>query len=105
MKKIRTPRVILNELIENADELSLYDLIRGDMPSSMDDPRRLKFNSDNVGILIQKLPDSDREVLEELSSEEIEKLFFTNLKNPRPKEPIRRIRGPVKLKTKLKKTK
>ncbi len=99
-KRTRTPRLILNELIETADELSLYDLIRGDMPSNRDDPRRLKFNSENVGKLVQKLSDSDREILGELSSEEIEKLFFTNLRRARPKEPIHRIRGPVKLKTK-----
>ena len=56
MSKESTPRQILNELLELAVDKSLYDFIRGDMPSTALDPRRLKFNAERVGKLVKSLP-------------------------------------------------
>ena len=60
--------------------------------------RGAKVRSELVGKMVEGLPDSDRKILKELTSEEIEKLFFTELWVRRPKEPTQRVRGPVILK-------
>ncbi len=93
MTKEFTPRQILDELIELAADKSLFDLIRGDIPSSKLDPRRLKFNAEQIGKMVESLPEEHREILKSLSWNDVK----DGVRPPRPTEKTDRVRGPVKL--------
>lgn len=93
MTKESTPRQILNELLELAVDKQLFDFVRGDMPSSALDPRRLKFNAERVGKLVESLTDEQREVLKSLKWNDVK----NGIRAPRPEKPVTRLRGPVKL--------
>lgn len=82
----RTATVILNELIEEADEHYLFRLV--------DSMRR--DHSGEVGKLVQALSEADREILKELSADDIEKKFAA-YKRARPEQPTHRVRGPITL--------
>ena len=93
MSKEVTPQQILNELIELATDKRLYDLIRGDIPSPKLDYRRLKFNAEQIGKMVESLPEEHREILKSLSWNDVK----DGVRPPRPKEKTDRVRGPVKL--------
>jgi len=93
MKQTRTPRVVLEELIETAED-------RHTMFTFGFSDRELERKSELVGKLVLGLSESDREILKDITSDDIEAIGFTNVFRKRPQKPGGRVRGPIKLKTK-----
>lgn len=85
----RTPLMILEELAEKASSAYYCDGVLSSM--RRDDV----YKSEQVGKLVKGLSDEDREILSELSSDEVVKTFTVLWSRPRPEKPITRIRGPV----------
>ena len=85
----RDKKQVLSEVIESAEARHMFDTYL----SSRRQPD-YEFNSKQVGKLITELSDEDRELLKDLTAEDI----LTGLKAAhRPEKPVTRKRGPVVL--------
>ena len=102
----RTAHDVLQDLIKKADEKYFFDTyLRSDRPSrpypgSKYEERRKEENAEQVGKLVMSLPESDRKLLESMTSEELKEhpWLFHGVNRIRPKEPTReRHRGPISL--------
>jgi len=98
MKGERTAEDVIRELIKQADGKSIMWGLRSDI-RGRDDPKLLDENARNVGKLVQSLSEEDRELLQNLTSEDWEAFAWVGngYTRARPKEPITRTRGPVSL--------
>lgn len=97
MRDERTAKDVIQELIDKATTLNCVWMIRSDI-RGRDDPKIFKENAENIGKLVQKLPESDRELIKNLTAEELISYgwYFGGYDRRRPKEKVStRIRGPV----------
>ena len=92
--KDRTKDQIIRELVEQADEKYMQDMISGCLPSTADHPIRLAHNSESIGKIVQALPQEDRDKLKDLTTEDIGQQFAA-YRRARPQFPTHRKRGPV----------
>ena len=92
----RTKTQVLNELVEQADEHYLIDLMSGSRRGIGINSANGPFNAERVGKIIEGLDEEDRELLKGLTAEDIERKFAA-YRRPRPEREVTRKRGPVTL--------
>lgn len=101
MSKERTAKTIFEELIQKADiERFFVESRSGRYSFSPNNHQGLADEcAKQVGQLVMSLPEEDRELLANMTSEEIEKFgwIVNGYFRPRPEKPITRVRGPVTL--------
>ncbi len=100
MKTERSTKDVMSELIEKADVEAFFVTSRsgkyGIHPRNEEDRNRVY--AEEVGKLVLGLPESDRELLKGMSSEDILSYWFVGGLRFRPETESKRKRGPVRLK-------
>jgi hypothetical protein len=86
MSAERTAKQVIEELIEKADIKSAMRLISSSFPRE-DTEKYREYCAERVGKLVLSLSDTDRELLKNMTSEELEKYgwFFGGYSRTRPK--------------------
>lgn len=88
---MKTRKVILQELIEEADSQYIYDaILNGSLKRQSGE-----YKASQVGKLVEGLSPELRATLKDLNAEDVENFFFTEFRRVRPEKPITRRRGPV----------
>jgi len=93
----RTVQDILKELILEADKFNIMDMVNSSLPSDKYHSLRVKHNVEQIGKLVQSLPEEDREILKTATSDEIAELewIINGYTRPRPEKPSKRTRQPA----------
>jgi len=94
VKKQRTAKDVLKELVMVANGRRLTDPIRGHVRGTQLSGEQ---NAELVGQLVKNLDEEDRALLAEMKSEDIVDEFTVMWDRPRPEKPVTRVRGPVRL--------
>jgi len=106
MKGERTAKTVFDELLQQADCDRFFVDSRSGIYgiNPRNEEKRNKVFADQVGKLVLELPEADRELLKNMSSDDLGDFGWvtTGWFRPRPEKPITRKRGPVSLMKELK---
>ena len=101
MKGERTAKTVFDEILLKADAERFFVDSRSGIYgiNPRDEEKRNKVFADQVGRLVLELPEADRELLKNMSSDDLEEFgWVTNgWSRPRPEKLDTRKRGPVSL--------